>query len=111
MILIPGTHISEAWGTVSWLDHIVSSSDFHDNITSIAMIYVTKSRTGNYDFRACARARGFPGSTLFGGHIRFAVCAERSRDNNLRFLRKCHPDKIWNILTRSLIYTGNSNSI
>ena len=32
------------------------------------------------------------------GHILFAVCAERSRDNNLRFLRKCHPDKIWNTL-------------
>ena len=31
----------------------------------IAMIYVTKSRTGNYDFRACARARGFPGSTVY----------------------------------------------
>ena len=33
---------------------------------SIAMICVTKSRTGNYDFRACARARGFPGSTRVG---------------------------------------------
>ena len=32
------------------------------------------------------------------GHIRFAVCAERSRDNNLRFLRQFHPDKIWNTL-------------
>ena len=32
------------------------------------------------------------------GHIRFAVCAERSRDNSLRFLRKFHPDKIWNTL-------------
>ena len=29
------THVSGAWGTVSWLDHIVSSSDFHYNITSI----------------------------------------------------------------------------
>ena len=35
-------------------------------LVSIAMICVTKSRTGNYDFRACARARGFPGSTRFG---------------------------------------------
>ena len=59
----------------------------------IAMICVTKSRTGNYDFRGCARARGFPGSTRFG-MIRFAVCAERSRDNSLRFLRKFHPDTI-----------------
>ena len=61
---------------------------------SIAMIDVTKSRTGNYDFCACARARGFPGRTLFGrthSDIRFAVCAERSLDNNLRFLRKFHP--------------------
>ena len=33
MILIL-MNVSEAWGTVSWLDHIVSSSDFHDNITS-----------------------------------------------------------------------------
>ena len=32
----------------------------------IAMICVTKSRIGNSDFRACARARGFPGSTRFG---------------------------------------------
>ena len=27
------------------------------------------------------------------GHIRKVVCAERSRDNSLRFLRKFHPDK------------------
>ena len=62
-------------------------------LVSIAMICVTKSRTGNYDFRACARARarGFPGSTRFGRIIRFAVCAERSRDNSLRFLRKFQP--------------------
>ena len=33
------THVSEAWGSVSWLDHIVSSSDFHDNITSIDIDY------------------------------------------------------------------------
>ena len=33
---------------------------------AIAMICVTKSRTGNYDFRACARGRDFPGSTRFG---------------------------------------------
>ena len=32
------------------------------------------------------------------GHIRFAMCAERSRDNRLRFLRKFQPDKIWNTL-------------
>ena len=61
------------------------------------MICVTKSRTGNYDFRACARARGFPGSTRFGRtHTlrRVGVCAERSRDNSLRFLRKFPPDKM-----------------
>ena len=62
---------------------------------TIAMICVTKSRTGNYDFRACARARGVsPVVQCSVGHIRFAVCAERSRDNSLRFLRKFHPDKI-----------------
>ena len=60
----------------------------------IAVICVTKSRTGNYDFRACARARGSPVVQCSVGHIRFAVCAERSRDNNLRFLRQFHPDKI-----------------
>ena len=68
-------------------------------LLQIAVICGTKSRTGNYDFRACARARGFPGSTFSVGHIRFAVCAEaRSRDNSLRFLRQFHPDKIWNTL-------------
>ena len=47
---------------------------------SIAMIYVTKSRTGNYDFRACARARGFPGSTLFGRtHTLRHVCRAITR--------------------------------
>ena len=65
---------------------------------NIAMICVTKSRTGNYYFRACARARGSPVVQGSVGHIRFAVCAERSRDNSLRFLRKFHPDKIWNTL-------------
>ena len=70
-------------------------------LPTIAMICVTESRTGNYNFRACARARGFPGSTRFGRThrgLRFAVCAERSRDNSLRFLRKFHPDKMWNTL-------------
>ena len=46
---------------------------------------------------ARVRARGVSPVVLCSvGHIRFAVCAERSRDNNLRFLRKCHLDKIWN---------------
>ena len=68
-------------------------------MSSIAVIRVTKSRTGNFDVRACG-ARGFPGSRLqcSVGHIRSAVCAERSRDNNLRFLRQFHPNKIWNTL-------------
>ena len=53
----------------------------------IAVICVTKSRTGDYDFRACARARarGFRGSTFSVGRIRFAVCAERSRDKTCVF--------------------------
>ena len=51
----------------------------------IAVICVTKSRTGDYDFRACARARGFRGSTFSVGRIRFAVCAERSRDKTSVF--------------------------
>ena len=51
----------------------------------IAVICVTKSRTGDYDFRACARARGFRGSTFSVGRIRFAVCAERSRDTTCVF--------------------------
>ena len=55
------------------------------------MICFTKSRTGNYDLHA----RGVsPVVQCSVGHIRFAVCAERSRDNNLRFLRQFHPDKI-----------------
>ena len=51
----------------------------------IAVICVTKSRTGDYDFRACARARGFRGSTFSVERIRFAVCAERSRDKTCVF--------------------------
>ena len=44
---------------------------------------------------ARVRARGVsPVVQCSVGHIRFAVCAERSRDNSLRFLRKFHPDKI-----------------
>ena len=56
-------------------------------IISIAVICVTKSRTGDYDFRACARARarGFRGSTFSVGRIRFAVCAERSHDKTCVF--------------------------
>ena len=58
-------------------------------IGAIAVIDVTKSRTGNYDFCACARARGFPGRTLFGRtHTLRRVCRAITR------LRKCHPDKI-----------------
>ena len=55
------------------------------SVAAIAVICVTKSRTGDYDFRACARARGFRGSTFSVGHIRFAVCAERSRDKTCVF--------------------------
>ena len=44
------------------------------------MICVTKSRTGDYDFRACARARGFRGSTFSVGRIRFAVCDHGGQD-------------------------------
>ena len=54
-------------------------------MATIAVICVTKSRTGDYDFRACARARGFRGSTFSVGRIRFAVCAERSRDKTCVF--------------------------
>ena len=54
-------------------------------VGAIAVICVTKSRTGDYDFRACARARGFRGSTFSVGRIRFAVCAERSRDKTCVF--------------------------
>ena len=54
-------------------------------VICIAVICVTKSRTGDYDFRACARARGFRGSTSSVGRIRFAVCAERSRDKTCVF--------------------------
>ena len=80
-------------------DGITTAIHRNDIREPIAMICVTKSRTGNYDFRACARARGFPGSTMFGRtHVRFAVCAERSRDNSWLFLRKFHPDKMWNTL-------------
>ena len=47
----------------------------------IAMICATKSRTGNYDFRACARALGFPGSTRFGRtHTPRRVCRTLSTD-------------------------------
>ena len=31
------THVSEAWGIVSWLDHIVSSSDFHNCIKTVSI--------------------------------------------------------------------------
>ena len=44
-----------------------------------------KPGPGDYDFRACARARGFRGSTFSVGRIRFAVCAERSRDKTCVF--------------------------
>ena len=50
------------------------------DVFAIAMICVTKSRTGNYDFRACARARGFPGSTRFGRtHTLRRVCRAITR--------------------------------
>ena len=46
----------------------------------IVMICVTKSRTGNYNFRACADARDFPGSTRFGRtHTLRCVCRAITR--------------------------------
>ena len=91
-------HESAIGGHDQWLPRCRSNIGIGN---AISVICVTKSRTGNYDFRACARAGGFPGSTVFGRThrgLRFAVCAERSRDNNLRFLRQFHPDQIWNTL-------------
>ena len=55
------------------------------SVPQIAVICVTKNRTGDYDFRACARARGFRGSTFSAGRICFAVSAERSRDKTCVF--------------------------
>ena len=50
------------------------------SLNGIAVICVTKSRTGNYDFRACARVRGFPGSTVFGRtHTLRRVCRAITR--------------------------------
>ena len=65
--------------------HTLTESVSGTDVESIAVICVTKSRTGDYDFRACARARGFRGSTFSVGRIRFAVCAERSRDKTCVF--------------------------
>ena len=51
-----------------------------DQSLAIAVICVTKSRTGNYDFRTCARAQGFPGSTVFGRtHTLRRVCRAITR--------------------------------
>ena len=39
-VLLPAdsfTLVSEAWGSVSWLDHIVSSSDFHNCIKTVSI--------------------------------------------------------------------------
>ena len=61
------------------------------NCHAIAMICVTKSRTGNYDFRACARARGFPGSTVFGRtHTLRRVCRAITQ-YQLAFSKKISP--------------------
>ena len=58
----------------------LGDSGVHTLDNNSAVIYVTKSRTGNYDFRACARARGFPGSTLFGRtHTLRRVCRAITR--------------------------------
>ena len=41
-ILLPTdsyTHVSEAWGSVSWLDHIVASADFHHCIQNACIEY------------------------------------------------------------------------
>ena len=33
------THVSEAWGSVSWLDHIVSSDDFQHCVQTVSIDY------------------------------------------------------------------------
>lgn len=41
-LLLPSdsyTYVSAAWDSVSWLDHIISSADFHDSISSIVIEY------------------------------------------------------------------------
>ena len=62
-------------------------------LNSIAMICVTKSRTGNYDFRACARARGFPSSSLqcLVGHTLRRVC-RAIRDNSYKMMEHIDHD-------------------
>ena len=53
---------------------------------------VTNIRTGNDVRKFPPVVQGFSivGTTV--GHLCFAVCTERSRDNSLRFLSKFHPD-------------------
>lgn len=37
------TYISDAWSTTSWLDHVISSSDFHKIITNMKIMYEISS--------------------------------------------------------------------
>ena len=75
-----GPNIAELFFQVQILKIICWPLKDWTNLSTIAVIYVTKSRTGNYDFRACARARGFPGSTLFGRtHMLRRVCRAITR--------------------------------
>ena len=81
-------HSNKSKGSVAWCWKCAPSNSLCGegaDGSPIAVICVTKSRTGDYDFRACARARGFRGSTFSVGRIRFAVCAERSRDKTCVF--------------------------
>ena len=33
------TYVSERWNTTSWLNHVMTSNDFHNTITNIDILY------------------------------------------------------------------------
>lgn len=76
------TYISESWHTTSWLDHAISSVDFHDIITDITVHYEITD------------ADHVP----FTIHINHEMAPELSKEEN-----NCFPKVKWDVLSEEVL--------
>ena len=77
-VLLPADsfiHVSEAWGSVSWLDHIVSSSDFNNCIKTVSIDHDLSERQPPSHLSgkgAAVFAEGLSGAVASGlGKVRY----------------------------------------
>ena len=83
---LPGnsyTYIRERWSTNSWLDHIVTSRDFHSCIGTIDILYDV-SDEDNIPFKVCVNSDRIPNLTTSSSNGSTKVRWNCMTDKNVR---------------------------